>query len=355
MIAAFAGLEKIMIIRKKIFIAAVAASIFMFRCGRNEPPAVSSHHVAVEMQAVRYEPVSIPIHAGGLLFSREQIRLSFKTGGIVAEIHAKEGQAVTEGDVLAQLDLQEISARVKQAESAYNKTKRDYDRVRSLYADSIATLEQMQNVETALHVAEANQQIARFNLEHSTIKAPMDGRILKRFIEEGEIVGPGMPVFYFGSGRQEWIVKVGVSERQLVNLNPGDTVEAVFDAYPATVFQGIVTELAQAADPKSGSFQVEIALKNTSLRLADGFVARVTIFPQVKKKNYLVPISALAFADGHEGAVFTVDADTAVKAPVRVGPIIGTDVVVLSGLAGVERVVTVGAANLKVGDHVVVH
>jgi len=334
--------------------ATAAVFVFMFGCGKKESPALTSRHVAVEMQDVRFEPVSIPIHAGGLLFSKEHIRLSFKTGGIVADISVREGEAVDEGEVLAQLDLQEISARVRQAESAYNKAKRDFERVGTLFADSVATLEQLQNAETAFHVAEANRQIARFNLDHSTIKAPMPGRILKRFVEEGEIVGPGMPVFYFGSGRQEWVARVGVSEHQLVRLNPEDTAEIVFDAHPGVVFRGVVTEVAQAADPKSGSFQIEIALKKTALRLADGFVAKATIYPKLKEKRYLAPISALAFADGRQGAVFTVVADTALKVPILVGPIIGTDVVALSGLEGIDRVVTTGAANLKVGDSVVV-
>ncbi len=325
----------------------------LFRCGRNEPSAMPPQAVPVELSKVRYEGVSIPITTSGLLFSKEQIRLSFKTGGVVASINISEGQTVDEGQALAQLVPDEIEARVRQAESGFEKAKRDYLRVKRLYADSVVTLEQMQNIETAFEIAKANVEMARFNQRYSVIKAPSDGKILKQFVHEGEIVGPGTPVFYFGSGRREWVVRIGLSEVDVVNVNLGDAAEATFDAYPNIIFKGRVTEIATAADPKSGLFEVEISLRS-GRRLADGFVARVSIFPRKEKKQFLIPVDALSYADGHEAAVFTVAADTAVKLPVTVGPIIGNDIVVLSGLQGVEQVVTAGASYLKVGDRVTI-
>ena len=92
--------------------------------------------VPVKLADIRTEDVSIPIHGSGMLVTIEQIRLSFKTGGIVEKVAVREGATVRKGQLLAQLELDEINAQVQQAESGYEKAKRDYDRIVNLYADA---------------------------------------------------------------------------------------------------------------------------------------------------------------------------------------------------------------------------
>ncbi len=339
---------------KRILPGIIIFGIFILalQCSKKESVETSQNVVPVHLADVKTETVAIPIHGSGLLYSEKQIRLSFKTGGIVEDIAVQEGDNVKKGQMLARLDLDEIQAQVQQAQSAFDKAQRDYDRIQKLYADSVVTLEQKQNVETQRQVARSTLQIATFNLDYSTITAPADGRILKQFVEENELVGPGTPIFYFGSGREEWLLRVGVADRQIVQLQQDDTAIVEFDVYPDVEFRGRITGVAQAADPQNGTFEVEIQLDSQGRRLAAGFVARVTFLPQQNEAQTLIPLAALVDARGSDGAVFTVVDNTAKKIPVTTGAIIKDRIIITSGLENVTKVVTAGAAYLRAGDTV---
>ncbi|MDZ7345261.1 MAG: efflux RND transporter periplasmic adaptor subunit, partial [candidate division KSB1 bacterium] len=154
--------------------------------------------VAVAVAKVEHQTGSLPIRVTGQTACERTMRLSFKTGGYLLFL-AEEG-AVRRNDVLAQLDTTEIAAQVRQARQAYEKAQRDYHRASALYEGGGATREQLQNAETALNVAAAALQAAEFNLIHSTIRAPESGQVLRRLAEAGELIGPGIPVIYFGAG-----------------------------------------------------------------------------------------------------------------------------------------------------------
>ncbi|MDV7400678.1 hypothetical protein RZS08_55190, partial [Arthrospira platensis SPKY1] len=94
------------------------------------------------------------------------------------------------------LDLTEIEAQVRQAKEGLDKARRDLQRAQNLYADSIATLEQVQNATTAVEVATQSVEIAEFNRQFSEIRAPFAGKVVAKLLNEGEVTGPGTPVFY---------------------------------------------------------------------------------------------------------------------------------------------------------------
>jgi RND family efflux transporter MFP subunit len=223
--------------------------------------------------------------------------------------------------------------------------------VSRLYSDSVATLEALQDTRTALDAAKANLEIANFNLQHARIVAPANGRILKRFVEENEMTGPGTPVFYFGSSEASWIIRLGVTDRELVSLSPGDSADITFDAYPGQKFEGTVTEISESVDARSGTFEVEVTLDDTKARLVSGFVARVTIFPAKKSGHLLVPVEALVEARKDSAYIYVLDdgAGQAAKRKVSVGEIIGDQVIILSDLKTTDRVITAGGAYLT-GD-----
>jgi RND family efflux transporter MFP subunit len=297
---------------------------------------------------VVFREISLPVRTSGKLAAVTESRLSFKTGGIVEDIHVDEGQDVRAGQLLAQLDLDEIEAQVAQARSAYGNAKRDYERAQRLYADSVVTLEQVQDAETGLEIARSAFEIASFNLEHSVIRAPNDGKILRRFVEVHELIGPGSPVFVFGSSGGGWVVRVGVTDRDMLRIEIGDSASITFDAYPGIAFPAAVDEIAQAADPLSGAYEVELLVDPGERKLVSGFVAGVDIFPKEAYPYHLIPVEAIVEADGQQAYVFVpVEAGGVQKIGVETGPLFGDLVAVSGGLAGHATVVTEGAAYLS--------
>ena len=160
------------------------------------------------------------VFATGKLSLEEEAKLSFKTGGVIKQIYVAEGQSVRQGQLLAELDLAEISAQTQQArlgqqqaeinvenaKLALKLAERDFKNAQGLYRDSVATLEQLQNAEVQLDnarnqlqaaqkgVAMSGEQVgvADFNLKYSRINAPSNGIILKKLAEANELAVPGI-------------------------------------------------------------------------------------------------------------------------------------------------------------------
>ena len=309
--------------------------------------------IRVKVIEITPETVSIPVHSSGILASSEEMKLSFKTGGIVAKINFREGDKVKKDQVLATLYLSEIKANVNLARNGYEKALRDWTRAKSLYADTVATLEQLQNATTAMNIAESNLSIAQFNLSHSTILAPADGVILKQLVRANEMVASGYPVFLFGSSGKFWKVKSGLSDRDVVKINQGDSASLIIDAYPDIIFPAVVDQISGMSNPMTGTYEVELSLKDMGYRLAAGFVAGIDIYPAVKKAFIMLPLGAVIDADGKKGFIWSVtDSGTVKKLEVELEELSGQKVAVKGIPDGVREVVSEGAAYLKDGMNV---
>jgi len=305
--------------------------------------------IPVKVEKTEVKLISIPVHCSGRLMPKTQIKLSFKTGGIIENISADEGDSVKKGQILAGLNLAEIKAGHNNARNIFLKTKRDLERIHNLYRDRAATLEQFQNATTAHEVAKSNLEIARFNLDHSVIKAPFKGKILKRMAEVNEIIGAGYPVFVFGSTENQWVVKAGVSARDAVHLELKDPARVRFDSYPAEIFQAAVTEISQAVDPASGTVEVELEIRDRGFRLMAGFVALADILPQKKERCLMLPIDALVESEGRTAFVFTPLKDRAWKIKIRIMHLFPDRAAVKPKPENPDRVITDGANYLTDG------
>ncbi len=257
--------------------------------------------VAVHVAPVRVERMALPVNATGTLGAKEEVALSFKIGGVVARVMVDEGRAVRAGEVLATLDLGEIDPGVARARSAAEKAERDLARARRLYADSVATLEQVQNAETARDVAVAELQGVSFNRRHAVITAPSAGVILRRHAEPGELVQAGATILPLGSDARGHVLRVGLPDRDVVRVRRGDHAIARFDAIPGRLFEGTVTEVAVAADPATGTYRVEVSLPGAG-GLASGLVGTVEIRPAAEQSVALVPGLRRGLVGGDPGA-----------------------------------------------------
>jgi membrane fusion protein, multidrug efflux system len=337
-------------------VLAIISILFWTAACNSEPKEKPKEDIVpVKTAAVKLQRMAVPIYSSGQLYPKTMIKMSFKVGGIVEKIRVEEGQSVKKGQLLATLDLAEIKARHSQAKNGWLKAKRDLERVKNLYKDRAATLEQLQNVETAYEVAESDLKIAGFNLQHSRIEAPASGKILKKTAEEGELLGAGTPVLIFGSTENRWIIKVGLSEKDIVRLALRDSAKVRFDAYPNEEFDAEVTEISNALDPASGTYEVELSLLDGAeegRKMAAGFVGRVTIEPSVRESFYIIPVDSIVEGEGDQGIVFTVKEDRAIRLKIKVAHIFPETAAVRMGLEGVKKVVTNGAAYLRDGSRV---
>lgn len=324
-------------------------------CSKQTPSDPAAAATPVRSASATLGPAAALIEANGLIGSRDEMRLSFKTGGIVQRIAVREGEAVRQGALLAELELTEIQSQAEQAAEVAAKAERDLERGERLHADQVISLEALQNLRTQAAVARAARAAARFNLGYSRITAPRDGVILRKLVEERELVPPGQPVVVLGSAERGYVVRFALSDRDIVQISLGDTAEITLDAYPGRSFTGRVSEISSAADVRTGLFPAQLQLDaSVDLRLPSGLVAKLRLAPGGAAQRVLtyVPIASVVEGDGRRASVFVIDGDVARKREVQLAFLSGEEAVLLSGVTAGERVVTDGALYLVDGDRV---
>ncbi|MEL7160052.1 MAG: efflux RND transporter periplasmic adaptor subunit [Bacteroidota bacterium] len=320
--------------------------------GQEATTAPADAPVPVEVVTISPTTEPIPIEAGGTIGAKQEARLAFKIGGILDATYVREGQYVRKGAILARLKTTEIDAQVRKARQACDKYQRDLDRVKKLYAEEAATLEQVEALTTALEVAASDLEIASFNQEYARIVAPVAGRIVKKLAEVGELMGPGTPVYYLtGEGQNSYVLRVGVADRDLLTLALGDRAEVRLDAYAGQSVPARVTEIAAAADPRTGTFEVELTLYGKGKTLRNGFIGRASIYPSQTPEYYRLPLDALVEGNGNRVRIYVPGPEgTAVAHEIKMTRLLDdTFVVPAEELTGITEIITRGAAYLTEG------
>jgi RND family efflux transporter MFP subunit len=305
--------------------------------------------VPVRTAPVLHGPVERPIHAAGMVSTKDEWDLAFKVGGLLAGVEVHEGQAVRRGQVLARLDATELEEGVHQARAGLEKARRDEARVAALVAGESAPRASGEDTRTVRTVAEAALAAAEFNLRHATLTAPDDGWVDRRLAEPGEVVAPGRPILHVSGQGRGFVVRAALTDRDALGLSPGTAAAVSLDARPGERLAGRVAEVARAAGRGTGTYLVEIRLDAAGgAPLLSGLIAKVEIARTVPADG-AVPMAAVVDGDGARGAVFAVEGDRVRRVPVLISFLKGDQAVLASGLVGLDRVVTDGATRLADG------
>jgi RND family efflux transporter MFP subunit len=275
------------------------------------------------------------------------------------------------GITAAQAGVAEANAALTQAESDFERistlwqqesvTKPTYDaskaRLDVARAKMDAAAAAVASAEQRATAAAAQLQEARIALGDTELRAPFDAILLERRVEVGTLVSPGMPAMTVADLR---LVKArfSVPDTALQTFRVGQPLPLTIDAFADERLEGNVLSVAPAADPKSRSFEITVAIDNPTLRLRSGMIASIRVaddgvdrHPQVR-----IPVDALVHDPARdEYLVYILEQKaggmTAVKATqVRPGPLVGNQVSILDGITAGQRIVASGANLLRPGD-----
>ncbi len=307
-----------------------------------------------------------------------QVDLAFKSGGVVQSIrqvkgadgrmrNLQEGDRVARGTVLASVRQDEYQERVEQAkaslaraQAAYEHASADWQRASTLFAQQSLTKPDFDSAKaqfdsTAAVVEESKAQLqqAQIALRDCTIVAPVDSWVLKRDAEIGMVVNSTNAAFVLADTRTVKAV-FGVPDLILPRVKLGGKQEIAVEA-ASQVFEGRVTSIAPAADPKSRVYSVEVTIPNPRNLLRSGMIASLDF--AVEGPAVSQPAVQLAAVVRHPQtanafAVYVADGDRARVRTIEPGEAHGNRIVVLKGLKPGERVITTGATLVKDGDPV---
>ena len=339
----------------------IPAALLLHSCGTpaaGKNPTVKTDADTIPVQVMSLDETGGPvagIAVSGQFTTDDETQLSFKTGGVIRAILVKEGDRIHKDQLLATLDLTEINTQVGQAQLGLDKARRDFQRVQNLYKDSVATLEQLQNAQTALDIATQQVNAVHFNQSYSEIRAGQDGYVLRKLANPGQVVGSGTPVLETnGAGSTGWLLRVGLSDRQWAQVRLGDKASLETGALPGQTLSGTVSRKSEGVDAQTGTFTADIKL-NTPASLAAGLFGKGVIQPEgggVKivgnaPHTWSIPYQSLLDGDGSSGYVFiTNDGHTAQKVRVRLAGMERDRIIISDGLQNARSLIVSGSAYL---------
>jgi RND family efflux transporter MFP subunit len=349
--------------------AAVAAAVWMSRTSTPKATATLAGNGSVPLVSVvtpGVQPVATDVTFTGTIEARHELPIgnSGDTGRIVA-VDVQVGDQVRRGQVLAQLDdsvlapqVAQLSAALDQARAQAALSAAEYRRgvaagpAGGLSAQDIEKLHAASIMDEAnIKVVSAQVAVMRAKLALTRIVAPVDGLVLTRNAEVGQIAGSGGPALFQleDAGQVEMIGQV--AEQDMANLEVGQSAAVYLIGNPQP-FVGRIWLLGAVIDSQSRLGEVRIALPpNPALR--PGAFARSMVTLAQAQRPVLPQTAVMADNDG--SYVYVVGRDGQVqRRTVDVGNVIPAGVVITNGLSGRERVVSLDGGFLHSGERVTV-
>jgi RND family efflux transporter MFP subunit len=256
-----------------------------------------------------------------------------------------EGQMVAKGDVLARLDDKEPRAQLLELKAREDLAQREYTRQAELMARGVASSQVQERASADLRTIQGQISVQMEKLASYVITAPMDGMVLRRDGEIGEIAEAGQILVRIGAPRPLRVV-AEVNEEDIPRVALGQTVLLRTDAFVDRRLEGRISELTPMGDSLAKTFRIYVALPEDT-PLQPGMSVEANIVTREKPDSLLVP------ADAVQGStVFVVEGNRLKRRDVNIG-IRGTRAVeIRSGLADGERVVSPYSSDLADGSRV---
>jgi RND family efflux transporter MFP subunit len=335
----------------QLFIRACALSAALWLTGCHKPseplPAAQLPTVTVRAQPVQTKIYSATEEVVGTVRAKLRATLEAKVSGRIEKMPVSAGQLVKKGDLLAQLEVREVQAKLDQAKAVREQSARDRQRLEALLQQKAVTQQEYDAVLARFRVSEAAVSEAQTMLDYATITAPFDGVITRKLAEVGDLASPGRALLEL-EDPNALRLEADVPEALLERVQAGGKLPVRIGALTNAV-PGTVSEIAPIADPNSRTFRVKLDMPpNAGLR--SGQFGRLVV-PVGESSNLRVPASALV-RRGQMEMVFVAAKNQAQLRLVKTGRRLGDEIEILSGLEAGELIVTEGAAALVDGQPV---
>jgi membrane fusion protein, multidrug efflux system len=303
----------------------------------------------VEVQPVSRGSIARQVTVVGVVEPVRVVGVNSQLSGAVTLVRVQEGDVVRRGAVLARMDSREITAQLAAAQAQFEVTKAAYERAEQLRERRVITLPEYERERTAYAAAMAQVEQLRTRLGYATVTAPVDGVITEKRVESGDVVGNQARLFTVAEV-SELVVRVGVSELDVVELSPGDRAAISLDAFPGRELQGRIRRIFPAGDPTTRLVPVEVVFDAASARTArPGFLARVTFDLATSENVLLLPVAAVLGAQGAQSVFLVNEEGAAVRRTVTTGLTSQGRIEIVGGLEEGEEVVVIGNSNLREG------
>lgn len=343
-----------------ILILAAAVCIGCAGCGKKEQPA----------QKAVVQPVKTMVVGGSVsgtqtypakVSAANKVNLSFRVSGPLIELPVKEGDKVQKGELLARIDPRDFNTALEKEKAIYDNAKANFERYKELFDDGVIAAIEYDQRKTEFEVAQRKFEDAKSNLEDTNLRAPFEGQIGEKFVENYQDVQAKEPILSIHDiSRVELMVDIPESEIARANKdNPGRFI-AIFNAAPDKEYDLEIKEFNISADSLTQTYRATFIMDQPDgINVLPGMSATVKRYlPETEKKSAAsctVPFHAIVSDESGGSFVWLVDPETMTvhKQNVKLGTLAQTgDIIVTEGLSEGDRVVVAGVSQLHEGQKI---
>lgn len=301
----------------------------------------------VDVMTVESSPREVVEEVVGSVRTKTRAVVEANVSGRISKMPVVLGQKVNAGDLLAEIDAQEIQARFEQARAQREQAARDLERAQVLIKKQVSSRQDYDAAEARFRIADASVREAQTMLGYARVTAPFDGVIARKLTDVGDLAAPGKPLLEI-EDRGTLRFEADVPEALIGGVSAGQKISVSIPAIQK-ILPGGVVEVSPAADAASRTFLIKLDLPQES-ELRAGQFGRAAI-PVGKADSIRVPAAAV-LQRGQMETVFVFRDGMAGLRLVKTGKRIGDEVEILSGLTPGEQTITTKPAALVDGQRV---
>lgn len=263
----------------------------------------ATHAQNYDVKEITAEPYIDIIERTGKIAFKRTLNLSFKSSGYLKKLSVDDGDSFEKGQVLASLDVQELTAIKNSTYAQLIQAKREIKRIEMLREKGLSS-EQAHNIaETHVDTARSAYKVAFYNLEKAQVIAPFNGVVLSRHTELGEFQSPGKEILQVAALENNWVIKVALTGNEINDVHVGQKVVVRLPRKGNVV--GTVSKIPVMANAEGNLFGIEILLPKLESKNAiiAGQLADVTINTTSNMFVYRIPIESLVKVDNQGRAI----------------------------------------------------
>ncbi len=309
--------------------------------------------VNVETEVLIPEPFNSFLRLVGTVETSDDVQLSAEVSGRVLTHVVREGQRVRKGQTILRIDDAKLSQEVARLEAMVAQSETTWNRVQTLYEEENIGSEI--DYLTAKYAFDQNKSALAsllVDLENTEIIAPFNGVVETIFVEEGEMVAPGMPAIRL-IGAEQFVISAGVPARYANVVELGDRVDVWFDTQVQDTLAGTIVYVANSIDPSNRTFKIDIRLPSGQSYYKVDMIANLRL-NTLSLDQAVVVSEEFVYSKDYGYVMYVKESnsegkDIARERKVELGPSFKTEVVINQGLAPGDEIITIGSAFLNDG------
>ncbi|MDZ7714677.1 MAG: efflux RND transporter periplasmic adaptor subunit [Balneolaceae bacterium] len=305
----------------------------------------STAAIPVEIASATRGTISAYYSTTATLEAEGEAMVVAKVRGILKDLKVEEGDFVKEGQVMAQLDDEQLQIEAQRAKATMDRMYNDYQRNKELFNKELVSADQFENSKFEYESQKSAYELAKLNVEYSKIKAPISGVVSERMVKKGNMISTDQQLFKI-TDFDPLLAILHVPEHEMNKLKKGQNALIQADAVQGEQFSGKVLRISPVVNPETGTFKVTVAVSDDTSRLKPGMFARVRIVYDTRNNALMIPKEAVMNEDG-SSSVYVIDDKLVFRRSIQTGYVNGSNIEVTNGLKDGDEVVTIGQSSLQ--------